>query len=725
MPVDRPTFSESWYRVSNLRPRLRSTLQTHRQHYRGQMWHVLQDPSNNQFFRLNEAAYRFVGLLDGRRTIAQVWNICNEQLGDSAPTQGEAIQLLGQLYTSNLLHGDMPPDAEGLFRRYKKRVTREVQGYMTNLLFIRIPLIDPDRFLDRFVGVFGAVFSWWGLVLWIGLLVTGVYFIAGRAGDLVSRASSILDPESLPLLYASFVVVKVFHEFGHAFACKKFGRASGSGGEVHVMGIMFLVFTPLPYVDASSAWALRSTWHRVVVGAGGMFVELGIAAVAAVVWSQTSETTAIHAICYNVMFIASVSSLLFNGNPLLRYDGYYIFSDVLEIPNLAQRSKEYLYYLVKRYIWRARNPRDPSHTKGEKGWLLFYAVASTAYRIFISVAILLFVSGFLPFVGVILAAVAVIAWVMVPIGKFIYYLASSGELMRVRAWAVTTTAAVPALILAGLGLIPAPDPFYVEAVVEPAGMKIVHAGADGFLDEFLPSGRNVTPDGPPLARSINPDLAARHEQLLAERRELVARRGAALVQEPAAVQIIEERIGAVDEKLGRIRQQLADLQIRAPLAGTWVSPNIDRLKGAYLTRGQALGLVATMDDLIVRAVAGQDVAGTLMEDAAERVEMRMNGRPDKQVGGRIKQFLPAGRDRLPSPALSFPAGGPIATKPDDPTGTQTAERVFEIQVIPDPSEDVHLLAGQRVVIRFETTPKPLLAQAKRALLQMLQRRFQI
>jgi len=341
------------------------------------------------------------------------------------------------------------------------------------------------------------------------------------------------------------------------------------------------------------------------------------------------------------------------------------------------------------------------------------------------VAILLFVSGFLPFIGVILAAMAVIAWVLTPIGKFIYYLISSGELMRVRAWAVTTSVGVPVLILAGLGLIPAPDPFYVEAVVEPAEMKIVHAGTDGFVDEFLPSGRAVTLDGPLLVRSVNPALASRHERLLAERRELLARRGAALVQEPAAVQIVEEQIGAVDEKLTRVRQQLADLEVWPTLAGTWVSPNIDRLQGAYLARGQGLGLVATMDDLIVRAIAGQDVAGPLMEDAAERVEMRMDGRPDKQVGGRIKQFLPAGRDRLPSPALAFTAGGPIATKPDDRTGTQTAERVFEIQVIPDPSDQVRLLPGQRVVIRFETSPKPLLAQAKRALLQMLQRRFQI
>ena len=725
MPVDRPTFSESWYRVSALRPRLRSTLQTHRQHYRGQMWHVIQDPSNNQFFRLNEAAYRFVALLDGRRTVSAVWNICNEQLGDSAPTQGEAIQLLGQLYTSNLLMGDMPPDAEGLFRRYRKRVTREIQGYLTNLLFIRIPLIDPDWFLDRFVGLFGAVFSGWGLAVWVVLVVTGVYFIADRTGELVSRAANILDPAGLPLLYASFVLVKVFHEFGHAFACKKFGRASGSGGEVHVMGVMFLIFTPLPYVDASSAWALRSKWHRVTVGASGMLVELGIAAVAAVVWSQTGQSSVLHGIAYNVMFIASVSSLLFNGNPLLRYDGYYIFSDLVEIPNLAQRSKEYLYYIVKRYAWGVRNPRDPSHTPGEKGWLLFYAVASTIYRIFISVAILLFVSGFLPFFGALLAAVAVVAWVLVPIGKFLHYLVSSGELLRVRARAVGSTATVAALVLAGVGLIRAPDRFYAKGVVEPVGMQIVHAGADGFIEEFLPSGRAVTPDGPFLVRAVNPVLVAQHRQLQADRLELVARRSAAVAQDSAAVQAVDEQIQAVEDKIERVRKQLDDLTVRAPLAGTWVSPTIDRFKGAYVKRGEALGLVATTDDLIVRAVAGQNVAGPLIEEATDRVEMRMDNRPDKQVGGRIKQFIQAGLDRLPSPALGIAAGGPIVVKADDRSGTQSAERIFEIQVVPDPSDEVRLLAGQRVVIRFETTPKPLLIQAKRSLLQMLQRRFGI
>ena len=191
MPGDRPTFSEAWYRVAELRPRLRATVRVHRQHFRGRMWYVIQDPASNLFFRVNDAAYRFVGLLDGRRTVAEVWRICNEQIGDAAPTQGEAIQLLGQLYTSNLLRADLPPDTAGLFRRYRKRVTREVQGYLMNLLFIRIPLLDPDHFLNRCVGLFGCVFSKVGFALWLGLVGAGLYAIAGRGGDLIDRASGM------------------------------------------------------------------------------------------------------------------------------------------------------------------------------------------------------------------------------------------------------------------------------------------------------------------------------------------------------------------------------------------------------------------------------------------------------------------------------------------------------------------------------------------------------
>src|SRR3954469_4583316 len=144
MPIERPTFHESWYRVETLHPRLRSTVQVSRQHFRGQQWHVIQDHSNNMFFRLAEPAYRFIGLLDGKRSVGDAWRIANETLGDDAPTQGEVIQLLGQLYTGNLLQADVTADTQTLFARYKKRKHREITSYLMNIMFSRIPILDPD-----------------------------------------------------------------------------------------------------------------------------------------------------------------------------------------------------------------------------------------------------------------------------------------------------------------------------------------------------------------------------------------------------------------------------------------------------------------------------------------------------------------------------------------------------------------------------------------------------
>ena len=612
MPVDRPTFSESWYRVAELKPRLRSTVQIHRQHYRGRMWHVLQDPSSNQFFRLNEAAYRFVALLDGRKNVAEVWRICQDQLGDSAPTQGEAIQLLGQLYTSNLLHAELPPDAEGLFKRHQRRVRREVQGYLMNLLFIRIPLIDPDNFLNAWVGAVRWLFSWFGLILWLGLIGTGMYFVVNNWSGLSDRAEGILDVDNLPLLYLAFIIIKVCHEFGHGFMCKTFGRRTGTGGEVHVMGIMFLVFTPMPYVDASSAWAFRQRKHRILVGMGGMIIELGLAAIAAIIWANVREGSTIRVICYNAMFVASVSTLLFNANPLLRYDGYYILSDLLEIPNLAQRSKQYIYYLVKKYAWGVRQARNPAHTGGEKGWFVFYGIASTIYRVFICVRILLFIADKLFMLGAILAVAAAVTWAFVPIGKFFHYLLTSGELMRVRGRAIATTALTIALIVAGIGFIPAPDRFRLDGVVEPARIQVVHTGESGFVTDTLPAGRDVSPDGEPLITAVSPELDANAEQLLAERRRLSAHRRLAQTEDFAASQILAEKLDVLDERIDRVRQRQRYLTVMAAFPGQWVSPNIDRAEGAFVPRGERVGLLVSRD-VLIRATAHQDILAMLLE----------------------------------------------------------------------------------------------------------------
>ncbi|MBN2181274.1 MAG: efflux RND transporter periplasmic adaptor subunit [Sedimentisphaerales bacterium] len=732
MAVERPTFHESWFRVAQLRPRLLSSVQVYRQHFRGQMWYVLENPSSNEFSRVSSDAYHFIGLLDGRKTVAEVWRICNERYGDYAPTQPEVIQLLGNLYCSNLLYAELAPDAESLFNRYHTRIKRRIQGFFSNLLFIHIPLIDPDHFLSRWVGLFGLIFSWFGLLLWLVVISAGLYFIVGNIKELFFQSTDILNPDNFIFLYLSMVIIKIFHEFGHAFACKRFGRLNGSGGEVHVIGIMFLVFVPLPYVDASSAWAFRKKWHRVVVGLSGVMIELFCAAVAAIIWVNTSTGT-LHIISYNIIFLASVSTLIFNGNPLLRFDAYYVLSDLIEIPNLSQRSKNYIYYLVKKYCWKLKSAYNPAHSSGEKIWFLFYGIASTAYRVFICIRILLFLNDRLPeelFVLVpIFAGSAVIAWIVVPIGKFIRYLATSGELARSRGVAVSSTLAAMALIVISVGILKVPEYFRIEGIVEPLNMAVVYAESDGFVSDFLLSNQTVSPDGESLITASNPELEAEKKGLLAELRGFQAKRRIAQTRDMAEVQMLDEQIEALNEKIARIDYELAALDIKASLEGTWISPDIDKARGLYLSRGQMIGLVADLDNVFVRAAAGQELAAMLINHtgnfAETNVEIRVKGRPDVTLSGQIEQILPAGKEQLPYQAMGYAVGGSIPTLIDDPKGLHAAERFFEVRIKPHFDKPDQLRSGQRVVARIQMPDRPLLFQWWSDIRQLFQRRFHI
>jgi putative peptide zinc metalloprotease protein len=692
------------------------------------MWYVLENPANNEFSRLSVEAYRFIGMLDGRRTIAEVWTRCNEQLGDRAPTQGEVIQLLGQLYCSNLLYAELAPDTESLFNRYRTRIKRQIQGYLTNVLFIRIPLLDPDHFLERWVGIVGWLFGWVGLALWLTILAAGLYFVVGNMSELIHQSSDVLAPDNLILLYLSIVIIKVCHEFGHAFACKRFGKLTGTSGQVHVMGVMFLVFIPLPYVDASSAWAFRKKWHRAVVGMAGVIVELAGAAIAAIIWANTSTGT-LHIIAYNIMFVASISTLLFNGNPLLRFDAYYVLSDLIEIPNLSQRATGYIQYLVKKYAWRLKQAHNPAHSLGESIWFVCYGIISTAYRIFICIRILLFLNNRLPEELFILvpffAASAIIAWVLVPIGKFIRYLATSGELSRTRGRAIASTVGTMVVIIAGLGILRVPDHCRVEGVVEPVKLAIVHVESDGFITDFLHSEQAVAPGRGALIKAVNPQLETEREQLSAELRGLEVKRRIAETEEIAAAQILDEQIQALQEKIERVDFELSSLHLQPVLAGTWVAPDIEKAKGAYLHRGEQIGVVASLEEVRIRATARQKLAALLLEQAYERLEVRVKGRPQVLVTGYIETIFPAGQEVLPSEALGYAVGGSMPTDLRDPSGTRTAEHFFEIRIKPSSGGPVRLLSGQRVVARIQLPSKPLAAQWWRSIRQLFQRRFRI
>src|SRR6266436_2741673 len=342
-----PFLSSSWYRVAGLCPRLREHASVSRHRYRGRSWYVVHDPATGRTHRLSTPSYMIVGGMDGIRTVDQLWRDAAIRLGEEAPSQDELIRLLAQLHSADLLQSEVTADSAELLERAVKIDRAGWLGNVVNPLAIRIRFWHPDKFFERTLPMVKWLFGWPGMVCWLIVVLPAIVLSVQNWQELSENASDrILAADNIMMMALSFLVLKALHELGHGYAVKAFG------GAVHEIGVMLLVFAPMPYVDASAASGFRSKWQRALVGAAGMIVEVFVAALALYVWLAV-EQGLVRSLAYNAMLIAGVSTVLFNGNPLLRYDGYYILADILEIPNLAQRATAHWSYLINRYVFGA------------------------------------------------------------------------------------------------------------------------------------------------------------------------------------------------------------------------------------------------------------------------------------------------------------------------------------------------------------------------------------
>ncbi len=723
----RPTFSESWYRVAKLRARLRSSAQISRQFYRGERWYVVRDPAGNQYHRLSDSAYRFIGLLDGRRTVAEAWDLAGGQLADDAPTQPEVIQILSHLYSANLIESDVTPDAKVLLRRQKQLNKRKIQGRLMNVLFPRIPLWDPDQFLVRWLPVMRKVFSKTGAIVWLIGVISAIVWIAPLWPELKTAATKAVDlhsnPENAFYLWLVFVFVKLIHELGHAFACRRFG------GECHELGIMFLVFIPTPYVDASSAWAFSNRWQRIFVGAAGMIVELFFASLCAFLWYATrdSQYTLIPQLAYNAMLIASVTTLIFNANPLLRYDGYYILSDWLEIPNLRQKSSEYALGLIKRHVFRVKL-QQPLPPIVQRIWLLAYAVFSSIYRLMVGFFIIMMVAFQIPILGAIMALGGVITWALVPISKLSKYLMIEPELHRKRGRATAFCAAVAALAIVLFGLIQFPVRVRAEGIIEPDQKQVVHAGVNGFVTEIHVKDGQAVKAGDLLLVLQDKELETTLNQLNAKLLEMRTRMQQSSVLDQAQRQIYEIEIDGLNEQLAEALRRKGELEIRAPIDGAVIAPKLDEFSGRWCARGTDLLTIATTNRQVAKLTIDQGEYQLLTKVEtpektipANKVEITIAGQPDPTHSLPVlaARALASAQDELPHESLGQVGGGLAHTDTRDPKGRRAVVPQFEVRVkLDNPNNTV--MSGQRAYARFTVESESLLWQGYRRLAQLIQ-----
>jgi putative peptide zinc metalloprotease protein len=703
-------FSESWYRVAGLRPRLRGHARIYRHLYRGKPWYVLEDVAGQGILRFTPATHAVLGMMDGRRTVHELWEITTESLGDDAPTQDEMIQLLAQLHHADVLQCDVPPDAEELLERYQTRERQQWKQRLLSPFAIKIPLFDPDRFLCRILPAVRPFTGTLGGVIWLAVVLPALFLVPAQWDELTKGVlDKILAPQNLVLIYFLFPVIKALHELGHGIATRVYG------GEVHDMGVMLLVLTPVPYVDASSASAFPQKIRRAQVAGAGMVVEIFLAAVAFYVWLAV-EPGVVRTLAYNAMLIGSVTTLTFNANPLLRFDGYYILADLIEIPNLRQRSNAYLKYLMERYALGLRDAEEPDATPGEKRWLTAFAVAAFVYRIVIVFFIVMFVLSLSLLLGVVLGIVTVVGWVAGPVANGVRLVFTSPRTRPVRRRAIAVAGGSVGALLLLTFVLPLPYRTRTEGVVWIPDEGIVRPGTDGFVERIVATQGSEVRAGDVLMEIRDADLAAAVSVLRARLAGLEARRQKARLEEPVKVAMVEEGIRVVQRQLARGHERQAELKVRARTDGTFVVPRADDLPGRYLKKGEIVGYVVTLDTVRVRTVVPEeDIA--LVRDRLAAVEVRRAERFDDVVRARVSRMAPAANALLPTPALGVAGGGRVAIDPKDPKGVTTLHPVFDVELAleePSPAQ----IVGGRVYLRFDHGLESLASRWARSLRQL-------
>jgi putative peptide zinc metalloprotease protein len=682
-----------WYRVRGLRPSLRSHVEIHRQEYRGERWYLLHDAASGRHHRFSPAAYCMIALIDGRRTLEEIHDATARRLGDAAPTQGETIHLISQLHAADAIRCDVAPDAREVFSRFATQQKTSRRSRFANPLYVRLPLFDPDAFLERWLPVVRPLFSSWGFAAWLVVVAWGVMLAGSNWRALTSvDLESVFDPLNLALLVVTYPFVKAIHEMGHAFATKAWG------GEVHEVGIMFLVFAPVPYVDASAAWAFREKGRRMAVGAAGVMVELFLAALALPIWLET-QPGVVHGIAWNVMLIGGTSTLLFNGNPLLRFDGYYVLSDAIEIPNLAGRAQKHLASLFQHYVLGLPERRRMVTARGEQTWFVCYGLAAFAYRIAITVGIAFFVATKFFVVGVLIAIWGVTMQTLVPAVRSLLRLLRDPRVPRQLARVAVGGAASVAAAILLLFVVPVPVRTHAEGVVWPPEQSQVRAGGAGFVRRILARPGTHVERGEPLIEIDDPIQRKRIRALAARERELRTRYHAARVEDLVQSDIALEDLETVRAELAQERQQRRERTVRSPAAGTFVLPVAQNLPGRYVERGEVLGYVADFAAPTVRALVSQADIGRVRA-RTRNVEVRLAERIGDVIPARLSRELPTATRRLPSMALGAAGGGHVAVDRRDAEGLTAVDTFFQFDLALPPETSVRAIGG-RVFVRFD------------------------
>lgn len=551
-------------------PPIRADLEITPQYYRGQVNYIVKDPVTLKYYRLGEVEYVVLQCFQRGMGVEQTQQEVKERMGAEVSAL-EIYKFANQLRSSNMLKSKGMQDVSRLSGHAAKLKKHKFKRAISNYLFITIPMWDPDEMLEKLLPYFRFFLRPFFLLCWMLLAGVAAWIITTNFSTLVADAFSLLSGWNLLILSGVVFSVKFFHEMGHALTCKHFG------GEVHAIGPAFLVFQPCMFTDTSDAWQFSSKWARMGVTGAGVFTEIFLASIAALVW-LTSDPGFVKQLSYTTMVVCTVHTLLFNGNPLLRFDGYYILSDLVEIPNMRQKASKYLGYLFDRYLMGI-DKEQPAVQEDEKQTLLIYGLLRVVYRVFIIVSIGFFLYSLFKPLGVFMWVTSAYGMIIMPIYRHGRDLARHYRRGAVKVRYMLILGVMLAA-LAGLWFMPIDYTVKTPVVVVPETMTVVRTPVLSRVAQVLVEEGDEVEEGDLLARLRSPRLVHRVRQVEAELGAVRVRMRKTLDEAPAEHKMHRQEEQKLRKELRDLKEKQKRLEVRAPHAG--VVTNVHRLemKGA-------------------------------------------------------------------------------------------------------------------------------------------------
>lgn len=697
---------------------------TSRKHvYQGKGYWVVKEPLGLNYFRFQVEEYAILQMLDGKTSLEEIKERFEREFAPQKIGFNDLQQFIGSLHRSGLITANADAQGRQLKTRRDDRKLKELKQTFSNILAIRFKGIDPDWLLNRLIPFTGWLFTMPALIFVCTLALSALLLVLVQMDVFRSRLPSFHEffgPSNWLFLGATLALTKVMHEFGHGLSCKRFK------GECHEMGVMFLVLTPCLYCNVSDSWMLPNKWHRAAIGAAGMYVEVFIASIATFIW-WFSEPGLLNNLCLQIMFVSSVSTLLFNGNPLLRYDGYYILSDIMEVPNLRQKASSILQRGMAKWCLGIEQQEDPFLPQRNQVAFGLYTIASNIYRWVVMFSILMFLNKvFEPYglkvIGQMIALMGLYGLIVMPLWKLGKFLHVPGRMAQVKRKNVLITAAAAAAIIGGVLYIPVPQ--WVKAPVEirPVNAENVFVVVPGQLEEMMVEPGQMVTAGTTLARVTNIDLMLEVSELESETARLeTALQGlnSQRLRDKENNDLeqryleIRQQLKSIREQLEKKQEQLVMINVPAPTAGmiykvpersTSQSKSQERLPdwagtvfdsknvGAYLSSSDVLCQIGDPREMEAILYINQDDVELVVMD--QPVEIKLEGFPGELFQGRIHEMGSKQVEFVP-PGITNQRGGDLVAITDPESGRMKPQSATFPAQVPLGAEETRLLSGMR------------------------------